>query len=272
MKQSKKPIAETVCLVTGVSSGIGKAIAQNLASLGYTVIGVSRSTDELEVSIGRGHLLTKKMDITDEASIEHVMKHMRCIDVVVHAAGYGIAGSAECTTASQVKDQFETNYFGVLKLNSQVLPVMRTQKSGKIIIIGSVAGRISIPFQSHYSASKFALEAHVEALRLECRPFGIQACIVEPGDTKTGFTGARIMTDTEISPYFTQGAQAVARMAKDEQKGKDPQSVANVVVKLVQRKHMPIRKGVGLDYKALLLLIKILPSRIIEFVVRKIYL
>lgn len=170
-------------LVTGAGSGLGLACAEAFAASGCHVVGVSRSCKEETRKVGAGSIDTMKMDVNDDESIRRVAETMPRVDIVVHCAGFGIAGAAEDTPIDLARAQMETNYFGVLRVNARVLPKMRAQKSGLVLLISSVAGRIGIPFQSHYSSSKFALEAYCEALRMECAPFGIRASLFEPGDT-----------------------------------------------------------------------------------------
>ena len=136
----------------------------------------------------------------------------------------------------------------------------------------SIAGFISIPYQSSYSASKFALEALVQALRMETKPFGIQACLIEPGDTKTGFTGARKLC-AQVQPcYQAPMTAAISKMEQDEQQGKSPDTVAKTALKLAYCSHVPIRRAVGASYRTIRILCKLLPDRLAEFIVRRLYL
>jgi short-subunit dehydrogenase len=141
-----------------------------------------------------------------------------------------------------------------------------------VIALGSIAGRISIPFQAHYSASKFAVEAFMEALRIEGKPFGIRCCVVEAGDTKTPFTGRRRMTIPSDSPYADPARRAIGKMEKDEQNGYAPAKVASAVFKVAQRKSPPVRKPVGTTYALLMFLKRLLPDRLAIWVVTKMYL
>ena len=150
---------------------------------------------------------------------------------------------------------------------------MRKQGRGLLIVIGSIAGRVSIPMQSQYSASKYALEAFTDAVRMEMKSFGVRACIIEPGDTKTGFTSARItQKEDDQSVYGNVLLKSVAKMASDEQKGRSPESVARIAISLAGKKEPPARIPVGLDYKALMFLLRLMPDRCKEFILRKLYL
>ena len=141
-------------------------------------------------------------------------------------------------------------------------------------MIGSIAGRVSIPMQSQYSSSKYALEAFTDAVRMEMRPFGVRASIIEPGDTKTGFTAARITQeiDEAFAAYEEVLKKSIAKMAGDEQNGKDPDSVAKVALALAAKKNPPARVPVGIDYKALMVLLRFLPDRVKEAIISKLYL
>ena len=226
-------------LITGAGSGIGLASAELFASQGYCVWGVSRSCEEGDKQFADGEIRMRKMDVTEEDSIRKVVKEIddkvQDLGIVLHCAGFGIAGSAEDTPIDMVRKQIETNYFGVLKVNSAILPIFRSNKKGLVLVMGSVAGIISIPFQSHYASSKFALEAYIEALRLECAPYGIRAALIEPGDTKTGFTDSRKICSSNSSVYNDLCVKAVKQMEKDEQKGKAPQTAAKVAYALSQK-------------------------------------
>jgi short-subunit dehydrogenase len=140
------------------------------------------------------------------------------------------------------------------------------------LVLGSVAGRISIPFQSHYSATKFALEAYIEALRIEAKEFGIRATIIEAGDTKTPFTAKRQIAIDEDSPYKKQGLLSIKKMELDEQNGYEPTKVAKVILSVTKRKYPPVRLAVGFSYKVLLFLKRILPDCLAEKVLALLYL
>jgi NAD(P)-dependent dehydrogenase (short-subunit alcohol dehydrogenase family) len=211
--------AEKVVLVTGASSGLGYAIAKALAAKNYRVFGASR-TPQPGASDG---FTTLPLDVTHDESvagcIAGVIRSAGRIDAVINNAGFGIAGAIEDTTAAEARSQFETNFFGTHRVCRAVLPHLRAQRSGQIINMSSLAGRIPLPFQGFYSATKFAIEAYTEALRMEVRAFGIGVSLIEPGDFATSFTANRRMTRESIpaSPYYESAVRAVAIMARDEQ-------------------------------------------------------
>lgn len=261
----------TQVFITGAGSGLGRACAEFFAKAGCQVTGVSRHCAEKTETVGSGAIRTLPMDVNDEESIRRVVEALDRIDIVIHCAGFGIAGACEDTPIELARAQMETNYFGVLRVNAQVLPKMRAQGKGLVLIVSSIAGRIGIPFQSHYSSSKFALEAYAEALRIECAPFGIRVSLLEPGDTKTGFTGARSKELDCNSPYYEVCSRSVAKMERDEQNGKPPESVAAAALKLAGRKNPPVRVAIGAEYKALMALKRFLPDKIIERILKSMY-
>ncbi len=264
-----------VIVITGASAGIGKACVRLFAERGFHVWALSRKADESRQTVGDGTITTARCDVRDEESVRtamaRVMEAEGEIGIILHCAGFGVAGPQEEVTMEAARAQFETNYFGVLQVNQAVLPHMRARKRGLVLIVGSVAGLLTLPFQGHYSASKYALEAATEALRIEGRPLGIRACIIEPGDTKTEFTQSRETKIAEDSPYRDAGRHAIARQSHDEQHGYAPEKVARVTLRLAQRRRPPVRRAVGFGYKTIALLCRVLPSTFIEFVLRKMY-
>ncbi|HPK64146.1 MAG TPA: SDR family oxidoreductase [Sphaerochaeta sp.] len=263
-------------LITGATSGIGFETALLFATNGAHVWGASRNP----IASPSNRIVFRRMDVTNEESVKKSVEEIwneavkttgKGIDVVVHSAGYGIGGSAEDTPIDDAIAQFDTNYFGVLRVNRVLLPRMRAQGSGRVVILGSIAGRISIPFQSHYSATKFALEAYTEALRLEGGPFGLTATIIEAGDTNTAFTANRRLTIDPSSPYHDQALRSIARMARDEELGYPPTKVAKMIYKVSQMKNPPIRKPVGLSYSLLMLLKRLLPDSLAERIIKAMY-
>jgi len=260
-------------LITGASSGIGQATARLFTRGGYEVYGTSRNIKRESRKGKNGERYRSfPMDVTSDESVKAAAEKIGYVDVLILAAGFGIAGTAEEVPIELAKKQMEVNYFGVLRVVSAFLPAMRERRSGKIIIIGSVGGRVAIPMQSHYSSSKYALEAYSDALRLELKPFGIDVTIVEPGDTKTGFTAKREAFIPDGSPYEETARHAIGVMEHDEQSGAAPEDVAKVILKVAKSDNPRARVAVGLKYKALCILIKFLPDRIREMVMRKLYL
>ena len=258
--------------VTGASSGIGQACARMFAENGCNVMGVSRNTEEKTESFpGGGSLTLKRLDVTDEAAVKEFVDDLPGVDIAVLCAGMGVAGPAETTASELTRRQMEVNYFGTLNAAQPCLTRMREQHRGLLVVIGSIAGRVSIPMQSQYSASKYALEAFTDAVRMEMKQYGVRACIIEPGDTKTGFTTAREIWD-DASSYRGVLNKSVEKMSADEQSGKSPATVANIALALAGRKNPPARVAVGLDYKALMFLLRLMPDRAKEYILSRMYL
>jgi len=269
-----------VVIITGASAGIGQATAQELMKDGYKVYGTSRKakTGDRRIEPGsEGFLEMIPLDVTSDDSVRgaiaYVLEKEKRIDVLINNAGMGIAGAIEDTTLEEAQTQFATNYFGVLRMCRAVLPIMREQKKGLIVTVGSVAGIFSIPFQAQYSASKFAIEALMETLRMETRAFGIRAALVEPGDTKTSFTASRIFTAaSKTNPaYQAHCKKAVERMAHDEQHGPEPIVVTRVIQNIIRKKNPPIRIVVGSSYKMLCFFKRLLPAGLVERILASMY-
>lgn len=262
----------TTILVTGASSGIGKACADYLQQAGYSVYRASRS-----LKTGNGADSTNiRMDVDDDASVSQAVRQLidkaGRIDVVVNCAGFGIAGSVEDTSIDEAKAQFETNFFGVLRVCHAVLPTMREQGSGLIINISSIAGLISVPFQGFYSASKFALEGMTEALRLEVSPFGIRVVLVEPGDFQTGFGASRrkVAHSENSTAYRDHLAKALSVAEKDESKGHQPIAIAHLIERIIKNPSPKLRYSIGPLFERLSPTLKnILPYRLTEWLTMK---
>jgi len=263
-------------LVTGGTSGIGLATARLLAQRGYTVYAASRSASgPVEAMTGGGSIRPVVMDVTSAHSVAScvatILAEAGEIGIVVHSAGIGVAGAAADTPDEAARRQFETNYFGLLTVNRAVLPGMIAAGRGLVVIVSSVAALFPIPFQSHYSSSKAALEAYGRALRMECRPYGVQVALVQPGDTKTGFTASRTYDVDPASPFYDACHKSVARMEHDEQNGRPPETVARRIVALTDKAHPPARNVVGPDYNALVLASRMLPVSFIDWALGKMY-
>lgn len=229
---------QPVAAVTGASRGIGSASTLELARAGYRVFALARTADDLESlskEAGRGgaEVVPVELDITDEASraaaVETIMRETggHGLDVLVNNAGYGMVGAMEDVSDDALHRIFEVNLFGLLAFTRPFLPAMRERHAGRIINMSSAAGRVATPFTGSYSATKFALEAVSDAMRLELAPFGIQVVLIEPGPIPTHFGRASdhaIPEDSVYAPYlggyllvhgraglFRRSAETVAR-------------------------------------------------------------
>ncbi|MAU01520.1 MAG: short-chain dehydrogenase/reductase [Anaerolineaceae bacterium] len=240
------PEQAKVVLITGASSGLGRACAAHLAAKEYIVFGTSRQPAAMPVGVQ-----PIALDVTNDASVEQavtaVLKRAPRIDVLVNNAGMGIAGPIEETTVEEAKRQFEVNFFGVMRLCQQVIPVMREQGNGRIINVSSMAGVVGLPFQGLYSASKFAMEGFSEALRFELDPFNIQVVVVQPGDFRTRFTASRrVVADAFASPVYGALFQRVLqRFEAEENSGANPQLVAELLHRIILAKSPRFRYRVG---------------------------
>ena len=263
-------------LLTGGSSGIGLAAAELLANNGYIVYAASRHpADSVRTYPGGGEIRPIALDVRDPQSVDAATKTILAqadIGIVVHSAGIGIACPAEYLHSDAVTGLIDTNFTGVLRVNSHILPHLRRRGGGLCIIIGSVAGIFPIPYQSHYCSSKAALDLYAAALRMELREHGVRVSLIMPGDTNTQFTDNRTYEIDETSPYYKACHKAVSKMEKDELGGRKPASVAYAILKICGRKNPPRRTIVGFDYKLLALLGRLLPDRLIEKVIMKTYL
>jgi short-subunit dehydrogenase len=164
-----------------------------------------------------------------------------------------------------------TNFNGVLLVNNRFLPHLRERRSGLCLITGSVAGIFPIPFQSHYCASKAALDLYSSTLRMELRKYGVNVCLLMPGDTNTGFTSARKYVINEASPFYDDCLRAVKKMEKDELGGCRPAKAAQAMLRLSAQKKPPAHKIVGMDYKLLVFLRRLLPESATESILRSMY-
>jgi len=262
--------------ITGASSGIGLATAELLAENGYIVFAASRNPSaEVRKFNSGGEIHPVSLDVRNESSIEEAARSVLAkadIGIIIHCAGIGIACAGEEFPAEAVSNLIETNFTGVLKVNSCLLPHLRNRGCGLCIIVGSVAGVFPVPYQSHYCASKAALDLYAGSLRMEQKRFGVRVSLVMPGDTKTGFTEMREFAIDESSPFYEDCIRAVKKMEKDETDGKPPATSAKIIFNLCSRKNPPARKVVGFDYKMLVFLRRFLPERTIELLLRKTYL
>jgi NAD(P)-dependent dehydrogenase (short-subunit alcohol dehydrogenase family) len=243
-------MAQTI-LVTGSNSGFGRLTVETLAHQGYIVFAGMRAVagrnapaaEELRALAEREQLALHivELDITDDASVEQAITSIVAItgrlDVVVNNAGMAYVGPLEAYTPEQVQQQFETNVFSVLRVNRAALPHMRKQGSGLLLQIGSLAGRVALPFQGLYGATKFALEGLTESYRDELAPFGIDAAIIEPGTYPTPI-GAKLQgaADTERAALYQAGMDAFMTPFYAENRSATPpdsQEVADAVARVI---------------------------------------
>lgn len=237
---------QKVAFVTGATSGLGLAIANQLSLEGYVVYGCGRRQP---ADSNAKRIVHIPLDVIDDTSVlrakDSLLSKENHLDLLICAAGYGISGAIEDTPVEDAQAQFDVNFFGVVRTVKAMLPVLRAQKAGKIIIIGSIAGKTGMPFQGYYSASKFALEGFVESLRYEVSPYGIEVCVVEPGDFKTGFTGARKKIIPDGSPYKEKFQAVLGIQEHDETHGVSPDVAAKRIAALAASSRLRTRITVG---------------------------
>lgn len=265
-----------VTLVTGASSGIGRSVARLMSKSGYIVYGTSRRADFDTVEYDGSSFAMIPMTIEDgqsvKAAVDYVMSRHGRIDIVVNAAGRGIAGAIEETTAEEAKEQFEVCFFGAVRLLNCVLPVMRTQGSGMIINIGSLSACFPVPFQAMYSACKAALFSVTTLLRLEMRPFGVKACTVEPGNTISGFIQNRKYARKTCDTAYRQPLERALCVINSEKAAYSPETCAKTVLKVARMKNPPVRVSPGFAYKLLYGLSRLVSWRTKERALRAVYL
>jgi len=238
-------------LITGASSGFGLLLANNLHKKGFEVIGTSR---EPKKYAGKVPFKLLALDIADENSIKSFARELFLVinklDVLVNNAGYMVTGLAEETTIEIGKQQFETNFWGTVKLTNELLPYFRKQKQGKIITVGSLLGLVSLPNVAYYAASKHALEGYFKALRIELKQFNINVSMVEPSTFKTniGNSASNVKGDIKDYDVFRQKITSYTKTQFEQAPGPEP--VMNTVLKIINERNPkyshPVGKGTSM--------------------------
>ena len=267
-----------VALVTGASSGIGAMTARRLAALGFTVYAAARRAERLDPLATDGIRLLA-MDVTDDESrrlgVETILAQTGRIDVLVNNAGYGSYGAIEDVPANEARAQFDVNLFGAAELIRLVLPAMRAQGSGTIVNISSMGGRLYTPFGGWYHATKYALEALSDCLRMEVAPYGINVVIIEPGAIRTEWgtiAAERLLASSVGGAYEGRVERTADNLAAGSRTGtvmaSPPSVVAEAVAKAVTARRPRTRYPVGVGAKPLLLLRAVLPDRAFDRAIR----
>jgi NAD(P)-dependent dehydrogenase (short-subunit alcohol dehydrogenase family) len=267
---------KSTALVTGSSSGIGFETSLSLARAGFYTYATMRNLDKSSKIIDIAQednlpLEVLQLDVTDDKSVKDAIKiiagKQRRIDVVVNNAGYGSTGAVEDFSIDEIKAQFETNFFGVIRVIQYVLPLMREQRSGIIVNISSVGGRIAFPFSPSYASTKFALEGLSEALQYGVDQFGIKVILVEPGIIKTNFPDNIVMAKRATDPsshYSELLKRRIERVKTMFENGTAPEEVAKVILKAVtsdEDEKPDLRYIVGSDANSLIEKRKSMPER-----------
>lgn len=261
-------------LITGASSGIGYQTAQKLAEQGHKVYGAARRIEKITPLKTYG-VIPLKLDVADQSSIEQAVKQIIAesgrIDILINNAGYGSYGAIEDVTIEEAKRQFEVNLFGLASLTKAVLPYMREQKSGRIINTSSMGGRLVSYLGAWYHATKYALEAFSDALRMEVKPFGIDVVLIEPGGIKTdwGFIAADHLESSAENGAYAETARKTAASMRKQYSGKmmsDPKVISKAMSKAVNSERPRTRYLVGTGAKPLIFLHTILPARVFDYI------
>jgi len=258
--------ANQIVLITGASSGVGQATARLLAEQSYQVFGTSRHPDGAQAIPGVEMLaLDVRSDDSVVACVKDVVDSAGRIDVLVNNAGYELAGALEETSLDEARAQFETNFFGVVKMVKTVLPLMRRRKQGRIINVASFAGISGIPFMGIYSATKFAIEGFTEALRMEVSPFNIHVSLAEPAFLKTPMTEHRQESTAPLKEYGPWRQRAFDAFRDLEQKAPGPDSVARAIFKIVSTRKPRLHYLIGSQAKILSRMQRYLPEGAYEW-------
>ncbi|HYR97701.1 MAG TPA: SDR family NAD(P)-dependent oxidoreductase [Gemmatimonadales bacterium] len=256
-------------LVTGASSGIGKGTALLLQREGFTVFGTTRRPDAVGPQEFPMLPLDVRLDDSVKTCFDSLFSKVDRLDVLIDNAGYALTGAAEETTLAEAKAQFETNFFGAVRVVNAALPTMRAARAGKIIIIGSLAGLTAIPFSAFYSATKFALEGYAEALWHELRPFGISVTLVEPGFVRTRLGEVSQVAAGPLPVYADFEKRALRAIDGAVSRGIAPERVAARVLGIVQSDQPRLRYRVGADATWLPRLKNVAPWRVFAAGVRR---
>lgn len=260
--------------VTGASSGLGLATAKAFAEAGWQVVCGARSFE----TGSEGDLHRLPLDVTKpescEAFVQGALAISPRVDALVCAAAMLVLGSCENTSCGEYSRVLETNFVGATRMVQHALPLMRQQNSGRIILFSSINGLLGIPFQSAYTASKHAMEGYAECLAMETRRFGIQVCLVEPGDHRGGSDHTRLRAAGEMasSPYQAAFESACAAIHRDESGGLLPDRLGCKVVRNAQRRRMHFRLRVAkFDQHLAVWLHQLLPNGVNSWVLRNYY-
>src|ERR1700736_3451638 len=254
-----------VVLITGASSGIGRAVAKAFAAKGFEVFGTSRNARTAEPIPG---VELVELDVTDTASVAGavatVIERAGRIDILVNNAGSGVLGAAEESSVTQAQQLFDTNFFGLMRLTNEVLPHMRRQRGGRLINIGSVLGFLPQPYGALYAATKHAVEGYSESLDHESREFGVRVSVVEPGYTNTSFEANATDADSPLDNYEAVREHVKQVIAEELHSGDDPAVVARVVLKAATSRRPKLRYPAGPLARRLALLKKYAPAGLLD--------
>ncbi len=259
-----------VVLVTGASSGIGKETAKLLVAQGYTVYAAARRVEKMQ-ELKQAGVKLLAMDVTEEASmvkgVNEILQTEGRIDALVNNAGYGSYGALEDVPLSEARYQFEVNIFGMARLTQLVLPQMRKQRSGRIINISSIGGKLGEPHGAWYHATKYAVEGLSDSIRMELKQFGIDVVIIEPGAIITEWTNIARENLLKVSgntDYKVLAQKHTNMFAKADKAGSPPIVVARTIVKAITTSHPKTRYATGGGAKPILFMRRLLSDRMFD--------
>jgi NAD(P)-dependent dehydrogenase (short-subunit alcohol dehydrogenase family) len=253
---------QKVAIVTGSSSGIGLESALLLARNGYITYATMRSPEKdtaIKTAVQKEGLpvMIVRLDVTDDNSVknavDHVISEAGRIDILVNNAGYALGGALEDLAMEEIKSQFETNFFGPIRVTQAVLPTMRKQRSGRILNISSGNGIFGLPGASAYASTKFAIEGLSESIAYELEPFGIKVILIEPGFIRTNFANAIVVAkraQDSASPYSELMQKIMASMTELTKNASDPELVANIVLDAASNPNPRLRYLAGKDVES----------------------
>ena len=267
-------MAKTV-LITGASSGIGKAAAKQFAKRHWNVAATMRNPEKAEELVALQNVIVPRLDVTDDASIDAALAQTHeafgDIDVIVNNAGYALGGAFEAASEEQIRRQFETNVFGLMKVTRKILPHFREKKEGTIINVASVGGRVAFPMFSLYHATKWAVEGFSESLQYELRPYNIRVKIIEPGAIRTDFYSRSMDTarDPSIQSYEKYFDAVNANSMQTAQRlGADPEVVARVILRAAVDRTFRLRYAAGGNAAPLMAARKLMPDIVFNGIIR----
>jgi NAD(P)-dependent dehydrogenase (short-subunit alcohol dehydrogenase family) len=266
-------MAQTV-LITGSSTGIGKAAAKHFRDQGWNVIATMRTPEKESELKDAGNVMLAKLDVTDadsiQAALDAGLARFGRLDAVVNNAGYGLTGTFESMTLDRIRRQFETNVFGLMAVTKAILPHFRTHKAGTVINVASMGGRLTFPLYSVYHGTKWAVDGFSESLQFELRPLGIRVKIVEPGAIKTDFydRSVDLAHDRGLTEYNELVDKALRRMNAAGEKGAQPEIVARTIYRAATDSSWRLRYPVGSDAKSMLPLRRLLPDAAWQAMIR----
>ncbi|GAA4710330.1 Short-chain dehydrogenase [Promicromonospora umidemergens] len=261
--------AQQVALVTGATSGIGRAAAIALSAAGFEVIGTGRDTARVTAPAGVTHL---DLDVTSDESVASAVKQVidrfGRIDLLVNNAGVGSTGAAEEFSNAQTRDIFDINVYGVMRMTKEVLPHMRAQRQGRIINVSSLSGFVPSPFMALYVATKYAVEGYAQSLDHEVREYGVRVLLVEPSPINTPFGAHSVQADTPMPLYAAGRRNYEEVLAKNTSNGDDPAVVAKVIVAAATDRNPKLRRTAGRTAATISALHRVTPARVFDRTIR----